>query len=310
MQFRASQASGSRGVGSGNHKNSGVRCPIAGPFVMKCAARAWTLILAGFLTMTPTCVRAVGQGGGHGGFGGHGGGHGGHSSKGSSAGHSSGRSIGHSFARIFGHHGHSASQAQLKGAAPEHAEVTPSPESVLRALDRQPKNRFVFRPRLGLVPRGRVFGFGGCPFGWFDNNFRIGENWNCSNDGFFFDPFFSGWFFGSLPNGPAFGSTTWFDDGTTTDSTGDPPAEPDSSRNTTPSPSAMKAEQQITLLQLRDGSMYGLTDYWVTDGELHYTTTYGGQNSVPFESIDFERTAQLNADRGAPFVLQPQSMPR
>jgi hypothetical protein len=62
--------------------------------------------------------------------------------------------------------------------------------------------------------------------------------------------------------------------------------------------------------QLCDGSMYGLTDNWVKDGELHYMTTYGGQNSLPFERIDFEKTVQLNADRGVPFVLPPQSVPR
>lgn len=276
--------------------------------------------------MTSTCVRAVGQGGGHGGSGGHGGGHSGHSAGGSSAGHSSGHSIGHSFAHIFGHHSQGASPAALKGAAPERAEVTPSPESVPRVFDRRPKNQFVFRPRLGLLSRRSAFGFGGCPYGWFDYNFRIGENWNCSNHGFFFDPFFSGWFSGPLPNGLAFGSTIWFESGTTADSTTEFPAEPNSaypptnsdstnetpspSRNTTPSPSAMKAEQRITLLQLRDGSMYGLTDYWVKDGELHYTTTYGGQNSLPLERIDFEKTVQLNADHGVPFVLPPQSMPR
>ncbi|HEY6384576.1 MAG TPA: hypothetical protein VIX91_02725 [Candidatus Acidoferrum sp.] len=276
--------------------------------------------------MTSTCVRAVGQGGGHGGSGGHGGGQGGHSSGGFSAGHSSGHSIGHSFAHIFGHHGHGASPEALRGAAPERAEVTPSPESVPWVFDRRPKNRFVFQPRVGLVPRRRAFGFGGCPYGWFDYNFRIGDNWNCSNDGFFFDSFFSGWYSGALPNGPAFGGTTWFEGGTTADSTAESLAEPNpaypptssdstneaqsSSRNTTPSPSGMKAEQRITLLQLRDGSMYGLADYWVKDGELHYTTTYEGQNSLPFERIDFEKTVQLNADRGLSFVLPPQSVPR
>jgi hypothetical protein len=64
----------------------------------------------------------------------------------------------------------------------------------------------------------------------------------------------------------------------------------------------MKAERPIALLQLRDGSMYGLTDYWVKAGELHYTTTYGGQDSVVFERIDFEKTERLNADRGVAFV--------
>jgi hypothetical protein len=294
---------------------------------MKYAARASTLILAGFLAMTSTCVRAGGPGGGHGGLGSHGsGGHGGHSSGGSASGHSSGHSIGHSFAHIFGHHGPGASPAALAGALPEHGKVTPSPESFPRVLDRQPKNRFVFRPPIGFFPRRRAFGFGGCPYGWFDYNFRVGDNWNCSNDGFFFDPFFSGWFSGLLPNGPAFGGTAWFGGGTAPDSTVQSSAEPNpahpptnsdatnetpnSSGNTTPSPNGMKAEQPITLLQLRDGSMYGLTDYWVKDGELHYTTTYGGQNSLPFERIDFEKTVQLNADRGVPFVLPPQSVPR
>jgi hypothetical protein len=274
--------------------------------------------------MTSTCVRAVGQGGGHGGSGGHGGGHGGHLSGRSSAGHSSGHSMGHSFAHIFGHHGQGPSRAALKGAAPQRAEVTSSPESVPWVFDRQPKNQVVFRTRLGFLPRRRVFGFGGCPYGWSGHNFRIGDNWNCSNDGFFFDPFFSGWFSGPLPNGPALGGTTWFAGGTTADATAESPAEPNSayaptnsdstngtpSRNTAPSPSAIRAGQRITLLQLRDGSMYGLTDYWVKDGELHYTTTYGGQNSLPLERIDVAKTVQLNANRGVPLLLPLQSMPR
>src|SRR5271169_2399847 len=275
---------------------------------MKYAARASTLILAGFLAMTSTCVRAGGPGGGHGGSGGRGsGGHGGHS-------------IGHSFAYIFGHHGQGARSAAPTG------KVTPSPEAVLRVFDRQPGDRFVFRPPIGFFPRRRAFGFGGCPYGWFDYNFRFGDNWNCSNDGFFFDPFFSGWFSGLLPYGSAFGGATWFKGGMAPASTVQSPAEtdpaylptnsdatnetPNSSGSTTPSPNGMKAERPITLLQLRDGSMYGLTDYWVKDGELHYSTTYGGQNSLPFERIDFEKTVQLNADRDVPFVLPPQSVPR
>jgi hypothetical protein len=298
---------------------------------MKYAARASTLILPGFLAMTLTCVRTGGQGGGHGGSGGHGsGGHGGHSSGGSSSGHSSGHSIGHSighsFGHIFGHHGQGARPAALTGAPPEHGKVTPSPESITRVLDRQPRNRFVFRPPIGFFPRRRGFGFGGCPYGWFDYNFRFGDNWNCFNDGFFFDPFFSGWSSGPLTCSPTFGGLTWFKGGTTPDSTVQSPAEPDpaylptnsdatnetpnSSGSATSSPNGMKVERPITLLQLRDGSMYGLTDYWVKDGELHYTTTYGGQNSLPFERIDFEKTEQLNADRDVPFELRPQSVPR
>jgi hypothetical protein len=62
----------------------------------------------------------------------------------------------------------------------------------------------------------------------------------------------------------------------------------------------------MTLLQLRDGSMYGLTQYWVEGDNLHYFTTYGGENSVPIQRIDFEETVRLNADRGVDFVLRPK----
>ncbi len=299
---------------------------------MKYAARTATLILAGFLAMTSTCGRAAGQGGGHGGSGGgHGfGGHAGHSSVGSSSTHSSahsiGHSIGHSFAHIFGHHGQGASSGAVVKAPAKPWSVTPSPISVPQVLRSRPRNPFISRHRVGFFPRRGAFGFAGCPYGWFDFHFRFDDNWNCPNDAFFFDPFFFGWSSRPLLYGPAFGSATWFEDGTAPDATMQVPTEPKpayppsnsdapnealhSSGSTSPSPNGMKAERPITLLQLRDGSMYGLTDYWVKDGELYYTTTYGGQDSVPFARIDLEKTMQLNADRRVPFMLRPQSVPR
>ncbi len=66
----------------------------------------------------------------------------------------------------------------------------------------------------------------------------------------------------------------------------------------------------MTLLQLKNGWMYGLTDYWIEDGRLHYLTTYGGKNSVPLEQIDFDKTVQLNAERGIEFVLRPKPQSR
>lgn len=299
--------------------------------VIKHAARTSTLILAGFLAMTSTCLCARGQGGGHGGSGGHGsGGHGGHSSGGSASRHSSGQSIGHSighsFAHVFGHRRQAASGAALAAIIPEHGRVSASPGSVLRVSDHPPRNRFVFRPAMGFFLRRRASGFGECLDGWFEHNFRFGDSWNCSSGSFFFDPFFFGWFSGSLSYGSAFGGATWFGGGTEPDSAVQSPAEPNtkyqrtisdateetqnSSESATPSRNGVKAEIPITLLQLRDGSMYGLTDYWVKGGELHYRTTYGGENSLPFERIDFEKTVQLNVDRDVPFVLPPESAPR
>ncbi len=66
----------------------------------------------------------------------------------------------------------------------------------------------------------------------------------------------------------------------------------------------------VTLLMLKNGWMYGLTEYWIEDGRLHYVTTYGGENSVPLEQVDFDRTVQLNAERGVEFVLRPKPRSR
>jgi len=71
-----------------------------------------------------------------------------------------------------------------------------------------------------------------------------------------------------------------------------------------------KAARPLTLLQLKDGSMYGLTDYWLEDGRLRYRTSYGGENSVPLEQIDFDQTVKLNAERGVELVLRPKPSTR
>jgi hypothetical protein len=65
--------------------------------------------------------------------------------------------------------------------------------------------------------------------------------------------------------------------------------------------------QPVALLQLLDGSMYGLTRYWLEGLDLHYVTTYGGENSVPLVRIDFAKTIQLNAERGTRFDLTRNS---
>lgn len=59
----------------------------------------------------------------------------------------------------------------------------------------------------------------------------------------------------------------------------------------------------ITLLQLKNGWMYGLTDYWVEGDNLHYVTNYGGKNSVPLDLIDFGATIRLNSERGVELSL-------
>ena len=65
--------------------------------------------------------------------------------------------------------------------------------------------------------------------------------------------------------------------------------------------------QPITLLQLKNGWMYGLTDYWVEGDNLHYVTNYGGKNSVPLDLIDLGTTIRLNSERGIEFSLHTKS---
>jgi hypothetical protein len=73
--------------------------------------------------------------------------------------------------------------------------------------------------------------------------------------------------------------------------------------------SPVDAEEPAVLLELRDGSMYGLNRYWVEGDRLHYVTNYGGENSVALERIDLAKTAELNAGRGTALVL-PAGVPR
>jgi hypothetical protein len=306
---------------------------------MDYVARVASIIVVGFLAATPPCARCGGSGGGggHGGSGGHGsgghgsGGRGGHaagkSSVGNSSGHSFVHSMGHPFGKIFGHRGKESTSPQLPTSSPERGKLLSLQNTNLtfppapRLPHPKPFPRFTSQPPIGFLPHHRRFRFGGCPvFPVPGNSFLFGNSFNCFNDGFFFDPFFCGTFSGSSFYGPGFGGPLWSGGITSpsamTQSAGEPgspdsftsaqPGNDFSNSGETPAPPANRPDDQhaVTLLQLRDGSMYGLTDYWLEGDDLHYKTTYGGQNSVPFEQIDFAKTIKLNADRGVQFILR------
>jgi hypothetical protein len=212
------------------------------------------------------------------------------------AGRGLGHGIGHSFGHFFGRRG----RAPVRGMA----------------FDR--------RRRFG---RGRRFGFGGCTgFGYPGYDFFFNDDFNCFSDGFFFNPFFMGGYYGSY-GGPGWqpnddqGPYNGFDDYSGEPYTDDRPTQRPASDvisrwggstlgsiNPSDTPAeTVKKEQPVTLLQLRDGSMYGLVDYWVEAGELHYKTTYGGQDSIGLERIDLQKTVQLNGERGIQFVMRPRT---
>jgi hypothetical protein len=172
-------------------------------------------------------------------------------------------------------------------------------------------NNFPFGHRLQRFHRRHGFGFGGCGFGFPRRQFFFGDGFSCFGGALLFDPFFIGDFSDSFAPG----------DSTTAAIAREAvaePAEPDNGEHIAGKSSAVqegprgvlglpdetRSEQPVCLLQLRDGSMYGLTDYWVEGQRLHYRTTYGGDNSIELDSVDLEKTAQLNAGLGLVFELR------
>jgi hypothetical protein len=250
-----------------------------------------------------------------------------------------GHSVGHSFGHIFGHHGAHGKEPvraggkdeepPLAGAVMMHGKVAQMPSqggvtvSAWRRLHREPIEGFRFRRRLGFFPRRNDFGFGHCDgFSGFPERLFFPGDFDCFQGGFFLDPFFIGGFFPGPFGFSEFGEPV--DSYDLSDSIGAPQmrdagpggeeavqngargAGAGGAENSATAAPETKTERPVTLLQLLDGSMYGLTDYWVEGERLHYITNYGGENSVPLERIDFGKTMQINADRGIKFALQPK----
>jgi hypothetical protein len=72
---------------------------------------------------------------------------------------------------------------------------------------------------------------------------------------------------------------------------------------------AITAEKSLTVLYLKDGTVYAVSDFWVADGKLVYDTSYGAENSLPLDQLDLEQTVKANAARGVPFTLKSKPGP-
>jgi hypothetical protein len=158
------------------------------------------------------------------------------------------------------------------------------------------RGEFGFRrfPHSGFLFFG-AFGAPFCdPFGWaaYDQTFVANNAIGCFGDGY------AGLMYGADDDQVADQEYPSSDESDAFSP--DDPAATDASKESAP---------QVTLLQLKDGSMYGLTSYWVDGGELHYITNYGGANAIPLERIDLAKTVQLNATSGQAFVLKEKSAP-
>ncbi len=62
-----------------------------------------------------------------------------------------------------------------------------------------------------------------------------------------------------------------------------------------------------TLLILKDGQGYVVTNYWIEAGRLVYVGSQGTRQALPPDDLDFQMTVRLNWERGVPFVLRPKT---
>ena len=86
------------------------------------------------------------------------------------------------------------------------------------------------------------------------------------------------------------------------DDTGNSPARPE------PTPGAATEDRDlgkgIFVLVVKNGTSRAVTDYWVADGYLEYTSPDGTRSHIPLEALDLQSTVVRNAPRGLPFVLR------
>jgi hypothetical protein len=165
---------------------------------------------------------------------------------------------------------------------------------------------------------GPGFGFGGCfgPFffgcggGFFGGGFGFGFGLGYGYG--YCDPFWGcpGGFYNGYYNGGYYGNQIY--NQSTDDSSVSNEFNP--SRYWGPSAppeetgggggSASSSDSEVVLF-LKDGTVYAITDYWIADNKLHYVTNYGGENSIPLDQLDMQRTVDVNAKRGINITLRP-----
>ena len=63
-------------------------------------------------------------------------------------------------------------------------------------------------------------------------------------------------------------------------------------------------EATFHLIALKDGTIYASREHWLQENALHYVTRDGVHHRVTVDDVDLDLTAQVNRERGLPFVLE------
>ena len=149
-------------------------------------------------------------------------------------------------------------------------------------------------PAFGFYGFSPFFGFGwgpGCdpydPWGFGCNGFGYGYGYGYGSGGYYPPALDYGAPPSSDEGSSEYGPFSWQN----------PPASDSNSPNGVAAPKSV--------LYLQDGTNFEVSDYWVSEGKLHYVTNYGGENSVDLGQVDIQRSADANASRGLSFSLSP-----
>ena len=67
-----------------------------------------------------------------------------------------------------------------------------------------------------------------------------------------------------------------------------------------------RSSTPLTLIALKGEAIYAATDYWIEAGRLSYVLRSGAQGAFDLNEVDWDRTAQLNAERGITVTLRPR----
>lgn len=71
--------------------------------------------------------------------------------------------------------------------------------------------------------------------------------------------------------------------------------------------------RELVQLYLKDGTIYSVTDYWLVNDQLHFTTidaggTQSSEQVIGFDRLDLQKTIDVNTNRGFRFVLRNEPL--
>ena len=70
-------------------------------------------------------------------------------------------------------------------------------------------------------------------------------------------------------------------------------------------------ERNLIWLYLKDGTAFGVTDYWLVDGQMHFSmvedeATKSAEHAIPLDELDLPRTIDVNTRRGFRIVFRDE----